>query len=280
MESAARERSLASSFAIGIAWLIAWLVVLAYIASVRSQLRLFLYGLAICSFLAVHARARKFSDDAVGNGTRDGVFLRSPRRNAVLPLTALAALTILSRPWAWWISSGACTANIDLISFGGRQPSFGNAGSGIMALLGLLLVATVSYVLVEEFAFRGWLFRPLELRYGSVVAIVMTSILFAIAHFRPATLGADFIFGLILGATLVTTQSIWAPVTIHVAANMALGALSLDRVKPYLVNVLATPLFSCAGTYLAYGIALSLSAIVLWIIHRTRDKGSWDVIAA
>ena len=65
----------------------------------------------------------------------------------------------------------------------------------------------------EEAGFRGYLQGGLERRYGPVVAIVATSILFWLAHFNhpsgPARVVLLIGYGLALGALTWAVQSIW-----------------------------------------------------------------------
>lgn len=95
------------------------------------------------------------------------------------------------------------------------------AGGGSLALqlilLGLLTGAG------EEFAFRGVLTNALT-RYGSVVAVSVSTVIFAVAHGINLALIPALIVGLIAGVLTVRTRSIWPGVVVHVVNN-SLGTI-------------------------------------------------------
>ena len=79
------------------------------------------------------------------------------------------------------------------IGFAGRhpktQPLFAderNDTSGVIAARRALLDIPFGTVLVEEFAFRGVMLALVTVLYGSVWAVVITSILFGLWHVAPA----------------------------------------------------------------------------------------------
>src|SRR5207344_1491316 len=51
-------------------------------------------------------------------------------------------------------------------------------------IVALLLAAAISAGVVEEVAFRGYLQRMIGSRHGATVAIAISSLVFALAHFR------------------------------------------------------------------------------------------------
>jgi uncharacterized protein len=83
----------------------------------------------------------------------------------------------------------------------------------------LLLLIVGMAPLLEEFAFRGWMQRPLERRLGAGVAIGLTSIVFALMHLQPSGLPIRMIAGAILGYVVWITGSIWAGVLLHAVWN-------------------------------------------------------------
>ncbi len=80
-----------------------------------------------------------------------------------------------------------------VIGFAGRhprtQPLFAderNDTSGVVAARRTLLDIPFGTVLVEEFAFRGVMLALVAVLYGSVWAVVITSVLFGLWHVAPA----------------------------------------------------------------------------------------------
>ncbi len=86
-----------------------------------------------------------------------------------------------------------------------------------LVLLGLLTGAG------EEFAFRGVLTNALT-RYGSVLAVSVSTVIFAVAHGINLALVPALIVGLIAGVLTVRSRSIWPGVVVHVVNN-SLGTI-------------------------------------------------------
>lgn len=100
------------------------------------------------------------------------------------------------------------------------QDVYATGGSGGMLSL---ILATVFLGIVtplgEEFLFRGAVANAL-LRYGRIIAVVGSAIIFAVMH------GINFVFPAALIAGLVTAEifrrsgSIWPAVVVHVVFNL------------------------------------------------------------
>ncbi len=114
-------------------------------------------------------------------------------------------------------------------------------GVGILSLLGmyhltavvpslLVLVPLLVYFCVgvfEETQFRGYMFQTLEGRWGSGVALGVTSLLFGLVHLANPVPGAShwmrvagplqicFEAGLPMGAAYLLTRKLWFPIGIH-----------------------------------------------------------------
>jgi len=86
------------------------------------------------------------------------------------------------------------------------------------------LVDTVQTASLEEIGFRGVIFRAIEERFGSGMALVISSLLFAYAHFYttpinyPAFLNIA-LAGVVFGAMYVLTRSLWMPIAFHFCWN-------------------------------------------------------------
>ncbi|HEU0055336.1 MAG TPA: type II CAAX endopeptidase family protein, partial [Longimicrobium sp.] len=83
----------------------------------------------------------------------------------------------------------------------------------------LLVMVVGTAPLMEEFAFRGWIQRPLERRIGPAAAIPLTAILFALAHFQPEGIAIRLAGGIALGAAVWAARSIWAGIILHLGWN-------------------------------------------------------------
>lgn len=89
------------------------------------------------------------------------------------------------------------------------------------------LVGGIVGPVAEELLFRGILYGFLR-RWGMVVAVALTSVLFVLSH--PITHGfpvTQVVGGITFAVAYEVEGSLMAPITIHVLANMALFTLSL-----------------------------------------------------
>jgi membrane protease YdiL (CAAX protease family) len=102
----------------------------------------------------------------------------------------------------------------------------GQPGGGVVLVL--LLAGVIP--MLEEFAFRGWIQRPLERRFGPARAIAATALLFAVAHLEPRGIPIYAAGGAALGYAAWATGSIWSGVALHVAWNA--GVLLFGGIFP------------------------------------------------
>ena len=119
------------------------------------------------------------------------------------------------------------------------------ATMGILGLIGLYtvtgsnspatvvapLAAAISAGILEELVFRGVIFRILELRFGTWVALLASAALFGLLHLlnpNASIQGAVAIIfeaGILLAAAFVLTKHLWFPIGIHIGWNFAEGGL-------------------------------------------------------
>lgn len=93
------------------------------------------------------------------------------------------------------------------------------------AFLATLVLLAGLAPLVEELVFRGLLFGWLESRWGSGVAVVVSSLAFAAAHVEPAHALLVLPLGLMFGLLRWRTRSLWPSLVAHMANNgMAVAA--------------------------------------------------------
>ncbi|MEQ0563736.1 CPBP family intramembrane glutamic endopeptidase [Amycolatopsis sp. NEAU-NG30] len=98
---------------------------------------------------------------------------------------------------------------------------------GAAGLLGFMAAAAVT----EELLFRGVLFRIVEERTGTGIALVLTGVLFGLAHlFNPhASLWGALAVGIeaggLLTAAYVATRRLWLPIGLHFGWNFAAGGV-------------------------------------------------------
>jgi membrane protease YdiL (CAAX protease family) len=130
--------------------------------------------------------------------------------------------------------------------------------------LGVLVVG-VAPAITEELFFRGFIGRGLVARYGPVVGVLLTSLLFGLNHLDPPHIAATFAMGICLHFAYLMTRSLWVPMLMHFLNNtwgvtgMLLQDEQLDRVDdsppPYLI---------AAASVLALAAA--------WVFYRSRAR--------
>lgn len=99
--------------------------------------------------------------------------------------------------------------------------------TGALGLLGFMAAAAAT----EELLFRGVLFRIIEERTGTWVALALTGVVFGAMHLAnpDATLwGATAIAieaGFMLAACYAATRNLWVPIGLHFGWNFAAGGI-------------------------------------------------------
>ncbi|WP_327032181.1 type II CAAX endopeptidase family protein [Micromonospora ureilytica] len=119
----------------------------------------------------------------------------------------------------------AVIANIAFL--GGYRVEGWGSPTGALGLLGLMAAAAVT----EELLFRGVLFRIIEERTGTWIALALTGAVFGAIHMAnpDATLwGATAIAieaGFMLAACYAATRNLWVPIGLHFGWNLAAGGI-------------------------------------------------------
>ncbi|UXS21748.1 CPBP family intramembrane glutamic endopeptidase [Staphylococcus delphini] len=139
----------------------------------------------------------------------------------------------------------------------------------------LIILGGIAAPIVEEVVFRGVLLKYIEEKTNIVVAMVITSVFFAMVHlFNGRLTGIDF-YLLIIGGTMVGMlyaiaayryNSIWASVVLHMCWNIG----SIITISPtqtdvgwiqYVIN--SHNVWLTGG---AYGFSVSLVAIIGYMV--------------
>lgn len=102
------------------------------------------------------------------------------------------------------------------------------------AFLVFLISITLMTGIVEELAFRGYIFAAFRSRFSRASAVLLTSLLFALAHINPLHILAVFPTGVWLAYLVIWTGSLYPAIGFHVLNNalalsgiFTLGASSL-----------------------------------------------------
>ncbi|MFT5233624.1 MAG: membrane protease YdiL (CAAX protease family) [Candidatus Krumholzibacteriia bacterium] len=100
----------------------------------------------------------------------------------------------------------------------------------------LVMISVVAGV-SEEAGFRGYMQSPLESRYGTVFAIVVSSIMFWVVHLNHNSGFARFVPLVIMGATLAIltrgARSIWPAIIAHASADAIIFVCAAFEFGPH-----------------------------------------------
>ncbi|HEX2167070.1 MAG TPA: type II CAAX endopeptidase family protein [Longimicrobiales bacterium] len=105
----------------------------------------------------------------------------------------------------------------------------GSAGAWIGTIAMHAAIFTVA-ALAEEALFRGYAFQVLARTAGPAAAVVVSSILFALAHGANPSIGTFaliniFLAGILLGIAYLRTLSLWFATAVHMGWNWAMASL-------------------------------------------------------
>ena len=181
------------------------------------------------------------------------------------------------------IGAGMFAAVIANIAFlGGYHVEGWGSPTGALGLLGFMAAAAVT----EELLFRGVLFRILEERTGTWIALALTGVVFGAMHLAnpDATLwGATAIAieaGFMLAACYAATRNLWVPIGLHFGWNFAAGGIFSVVVsgngesKGLLETSMSGPValsggaFGPEGSLYAVLAGVVLTVVFLWLAKR------------
>ena len=143
---------------------------------------------------------------------------------------------------------------------------FDDSRDGIM-WLSILTVALIAPVL-EEIIFRGVILKGLLVRYSSLKAIVVSSLLFGLVHLNPWQFVSAFGMGIIGGWIFWKTNNLILPIIIHISNNLLFALFGMYFGTHYLID---TPMQQVFGSQTNQWLAV-LVAIALF-------SGTWYVLA-
>jgi membrane protease YdiL (CAAX protease family) len=87
------------------------------------------------------------------------------------------------------------------------------------AYVGMFIVGAIGAPISEEIFFRGMLFNSAKQRFGLTAGLVISSLVFSIAHLGPLSIIAIFPMGLFLAYVYNKTGSLAVPIIMHATNN-------------------------------------------------------------
>lgn len=108
--------------------------------------------------------------------------------------------------------------NFFYVFFDKNPPEFPAPPSGSFALVLYVINSVVLPPIIEEIAYRGILLGSLR-RYGDKTAIVISSLLFGLAHGNMSQFPYSFVLGMTIAFFVIKTNSIYTGIFIHFVNN-------------------------------------------------------------
>ena len=85
-----------------------------------------------------------------------------------------------------------------------------------VSLIGAGILAPIA----EELFFRGAIFTWFRQRYNFSVAMLVSSVLFGLAHYdTAAVVASSFIFGMAAATMFERSKTLWVPIAMHITSN-------------------------------------------------------------
>jgi membrane protease YdiL (CAAX protease family) len=157
-----------------------------------------------------------------------------PRSTAVARRALLRARPVSWRVWGWTLLAGALSlvalagiwiVLVELTGVGGNPTIPSSAAYPLVTVALVLLMGSLVSPLTEEAAFRGYAQVMLERAFPAVVAVVISSVFFALFHgptqgFAWSKLLFYFLVGVGFGAIAYLTQSVLPAIPVHIAGDL------------------------------------------------------------
>jgi CAAX protease family protein len=165
-----------------------------------------------------------------------------------------------------------------VVRFEVRTRSAAELVGGFIMVFSLFLIAGAA----EELIFRGFPFQALVHNLGGAVAILITSVLFGLAHFSNPSATAfstinTILAGVWLGLAYLMTRSLWLATALHYSWNFAMvfifglpvSGLKVLSSLTWLRGNVEEPYWISGGSYgpeggVAATVALILSTLAIW----------------
>ncbi|PQJ49081.1 hypothetical protein BTO01_26715 [Vibrio jasicida] len=127
-----------------------------------------------------------------------------------------------------------------------------------------IVVICVIAPLIEELLFRGIILRGFLKHYSDNTSILLSSMLFALAHLTLTQLPVAYVLGALLGWLYVKTKSLWASILAHGIYNMCVMLIwSVNDVK---IQQEATIEFNPIGVTVMAIVSTAIGLYMLWLL--------------
>ena len=189
----------------------------------------------------------------------------------LIAVSVLLGFTLRMSFWGGLISfvSFGVLRNTDPNAVVGPVISFGCPDPGILALS--FVVVSFLIPVTEEIIHRGLILQSL-LHRGKILAIVLSSALFAIAH-DPQAITVAFLGGLFLGVQMINSRALWGPLITHATYN-ALAVLDWECMSTQWNPVDTTSAMVGTGLVATALAAVAISFSIFLVLQKAH-RGAW-----
>jgi membrane protease YdiL (CAAX protease family) len=154
-----------------------------------------------------------------GNGARVDFGLTARWLDAPIGLAIGAGLQLLVLPALYypifWLT------DLDAEDVSAPAEELTSQATGGLGVVLLVLLVVIGAPIAEEVFYRGLLLRSLTKRgLGSVAAVVISAVVFALSHFQLIQFPALLVFGLVSAALAIRTERLGPSIWAHVGFNL------------------------------------------------------------
>jgi len=151
----------------------------------------------------------------------------APARDLVVGFGVGVGLAMVGFAYAEVIEWLGYTYHHPYLELFGDATSSAMSAAVVIALVALLPVA-------EEIFFRGFIFSVVRRHTSTLVAVIISAVLFGLAHLSAVSFAFNVAFGVVVALLLHRTASLLSPIAVHVTFNaiaLAVGAAVGPRVE-------------------------------------------------
>lgn len=142
-------------------------------------------------------------------------------------------------------------------------------GTSWWSIICVIITLTILPAIVEEFVFRGAIFKGLLSRFKPVVAIVLSALMFALFHFDIHQFVYQFMLGIIFACIVYYSGSIVYSMIAHFLNNFIV--VFMAYLSPLIFGeATAEAVWGAGEVALAIGLAIAGSAIIVGLIFAIR----------
>ena len=114
------------------------------------------------------------------------------------------------------------------------------------------LLSCIYAPVIEEVIYRGFILNGLIKKYSSIVALIISSLLFGIMHFNLFQSINAFLIGIIIGYIFIKTKSIYLCIFLHFCNNFIVLYLPSVVFNSLIVHFIYVLFNICLGSYLIF----------------------------